>query len=193
MSIIKRLRQAWSIKKIHTGDNLGEFLYTFSAKNAGQLIIKYAQKRLGKIHYNLAQDDDNYNHELVRCQIAIHAEILADMGHLVARLCQLSNASESDVLKNNLIDAHRIFVTSSPDWYDGESELNHTHLNRGDKVLKELSIDTGEFLFRLLPMTDNLRKSDVTIFQGQIRLVYIEFLEQLGRRIKTKDLQTLVR
>ena len=190
---IQKIRAAWSVKKIHNKDDLKDFLYSYSAKNAGQLIIKYAQKRLGKIHYNLTRDDDNYNREIVRCQIAIHAEILADMGHLLARLSKLPNVATNEVLKNSLIEAHDIYVTSSPDWYQGSSQMTSKHLNRENQELKELASQTGAFLYKLLPMTEDLRKSNVIIFQNQIRLIYIQFLEQFSKRLTIEKLQTIVK
>lgn len=204
-SFVQKIWQAWWIKKIDTPKDLYEFLYAYSTKHAADVVIKYAQKRLGKIHYNLVLDDVHYSRELIRCQIVIHAEILADMGHLVAGLSKLSHVAESVILQRTLCEVHRMYVRSSPDWYDDPSDdqkdkknedsnsnKNKKYFDRTDKVLRDLSAHTGSFLFRLLPMTEHLQPSDVMIFQGQIRLIYIAFLEQLRKRIATDDLQKML-
>jgi hypothetical protein len=192
LTLLQKMRHNWGIKKIEDIADLKNFLYSYSAKNSGQIIVKYAQKRLGKIHYNLTRENEDYNQELIRCQITIHAEILADLGHLIARLSKIENVKQSKKLQQSIIEAHTIYVTSSPDWYEGEEKLTEQHFNRAHQELKELSIHTGKILFHLLPMTENLRKSNILIFQNQIRLVYIQFLEQLGKRITIDKLTTLI-
>ena len=179
-------------KKIHSIDDLNLFVHNYCAKGAGQLVIKYAQKRLGKIHYNLAKDDDSYAQELVRCQTKIHAELVADIGHLIAFWLKYLSIEKNSALLDLVKKVHQQYINTAPSKYQVQSQLADRHFNKEQQELKKLAQQTGKFLFKLLPMTENLRRSDVSIFQGQVRLFYIQFLQDLTKKVNKEQLQKIL-
>ncbi len=181
ISTLKKISRFWKKPDpITTKEELGNYLSLEIANITGLAIMKYSQKRLGKIHYNIVKDK-NYASELVDCQIKLHAEIISDIGHLVMQLLKYQDFSECKELRSLLEQIHNDYVSSSPEGMDFSSCLNTSHFLSGEIKFRERASKTGKFLFNTLPMTDIMLSSDVAIFQGQIRFAYIRLLEKLGK------------
>ncbi len=148
--------------------------------------MKYAQKRLGKIHYTLSKDDVHYANDLINCQIKLHAEVLSDYLTMVSRVLHIDNLDDYPRITQLFALVHDSYVQSAPtnDW---QSALTPEHLILKEETLAQLTKKTGKKLFKLLPVTGDLLAGNVQIFQGQVRLEYINFLDELGRRIKTEE------
>ncbi len=182
MFLIDKINAFWrKPDPIHNGQDLKNFLVFEIAKITGELVIKYSIKRLGKLHYVLAKDQD-YKQDLVSCQVRLHAEILADSGHLIAQLMKFENVKECLHLKSLLVTVHQDYAQTAPEGTQVTPCLTERHFAKTDIKVRNLALITGEFLYKTLPMTDNLYASNVTIFQGQVRFAYIGFLEKFGRR-----------
>lgn len=183
MFLVDKISKLWQKPRpIHNKDDLKAFLIGEIAKVSGDLVIKYSVKRLGKLHYNLAKDQA-YVQELVGCQVKLHAELLADFGHLLAQLMKFENVKACEGLKDLLKTVHEDYVETAPQGTQVRPCLTEPHFAKSDIKVRELSILTGEFLYNTLPMTDNLYESNVAIFQGQVRTAYIGLLENIGKRV----------
>ena len=182
MFFIDKLRVLWrKPPPIQDQHDLKEFLVGEIAKVTGELVIKYSLKRLGKIHYNLAKEQE-YIQELVSCQVKLHAEIVADFGHLMARLMKWEKVNECENLQSLLQAVHEEYVQTAPAGTQVTPCLEESHFSKADIQVRDLALITGKFLYQTLPMTDNLYQSNVHIFQGQVRTAYIQLLQKLGRR-----------
>ncbi len=189
VSLVKKIPELWQKPDpIVDKEDLEQFLTLEIAKITGLAIMKYSQKRLGKIHYNLMKDR-NYAEELVSCQIKIHAEIVADIGHLIAKLMKFETIQECETFKQLLEKVHNDYVQSSPEGMLFSSCLTEEHFSRSHVKVRDLAIRTGKFLFQTLPMTDIMMPSDVKIFQGQIGFAYVNMLGQLSKRVDYTDLR----
>ena len=173
---------------ILTSEALKHFLVKEIAKVSGDLVIKYAIKRLGRLHYRYAKDP-NYIQELVECQVKVHAEILADFSHLVARLMKFENVKECERLQSLVKAVHVDYVQTAPAGTNVHPCLTERHLAKADVKIRDFALITGEFLYKTLPMTENLYASNVAIFQGQVRTAYIALLEKIGRRANYESLR----
>lgn len=182
MFLLNKISALWKKPEpIETSQALKNFLVKEIAKVTSELVIKYAIKRLGRLHYRFAKDP-NYIQELVECQVKLHAEILADFSHLVARLMNFENVKECASLKALVQTVHEDYVKTAPEGTRVHACLTEHHFAKGHIKVRDLALIRGEFLYKILPMTENLYAANVTIFQGQMRTAYIGLLEKIGRR-----------
>ena len=170
--------------KIDSAETLRAFLDAEIARAAGEMTIKYSQKRLGRGHFTMCKDPA-YARELVRCQIGMHAELLADVMHLFASRLHIGGASES--WRETMRAVHEKYVSTAPREYEVESRLNESHFNRSGDV-RSLSSRTGALLFEFIPLTEGLYSGNKGIFQGQVRALYIRLLQQFDERADKEKL-----
>ncbi len=183
MHLLTKLRNA--IKPplpITTTDGLRIFLQEKVARMSGEIVIKYAQKRLGKLHYSLAKTDTNYTKDLVNCQIKIHAQMLSDVMVMICQLLKTVDSEQAPQLVEIMHRVHNTYVESAPKGYDVEPALAQRLMSQEKKKVGELAKKTGILVFKTLPVTSDLLPGNAQIFQGQVRLLYISFLQEFGKR-----------
>ena len=192
MTLTKRLKEYWKnhSSKITSLEQLQEMISEQSAKACGEIVLKYAQKRLGKAHFLLAKTTPEYSQDLINCQAKLHAEIVADMYVILLRLC--SCEAENSTLKSIMEKVHQDYVASVPQEYVVKPYLSSQHFEREAVKLGDLASSTGTKLFKILPAKSGLLPGNASIFQGQIRLAYISFLEKLGKKTDAKNLKLLL-
>lgn len=190
--IQKVIRSLFACKKISTLDDLFKFVVKHSSQMSGELVVKYSQKRLGKIHYTLSKNDKNYAKELVSCQSQLHSWVMLDYYCLLMKLTELPSTQASGKLIECLLQIHKDYVNSAPTELVYASNLCTQDFQQQKITLRDIANNTGKKLFKLLPMTDQIQESDVAIFQGQVRLSYINFLTNLDRRIKPTEFKNIL-
>ena len=192
--MIETLKRLLLAKPINGLPDLKEFLYQQSAKLAGELVMKYAQKRLGKYHYNFSKDSAEYADTLMAAQVQLHALLLQDIEALLWRLgnsVAVIERGKRVLLQQQCEAIHRRYINTAPRQI--QADLTQLYWHSGYVRLADLAKQTGEKLFALLPLTEHMAKSDVSIFQGQLRYSYANFLQQLDKRITPQRLYALLR
>ncbi len=159
---------------IDGADALRNFLREEIARAAGELAMKYSQKRLGRAHFSLCKDG-GYAQELIDCQTRLHAELLADAAHLLAK--RLGVCEQCEIWRETITSAHSEYVATVPPPFSARAHFCEEHFFRNGGI-KELSDKTGMFLFRAMPLTEELLPGNVQIFRGQARAFYINMLRR---------------
>lgn len=153
-------------------------------------MLKYAYKRLGKVHFLLAKSTPAYSQDLINCQAQLHAEVIADIYLLLLHLCHYETGN--DRLQLIMQQVHQDYIASVPNNYSSQTYLSEGHFKREPMKLGQLANNTGIALFKMLPAQSDLLPGNARIFQGQVRVAYIAFLEKLGDKIHAKQLQDLL-
>ncbi|MGI9338446.1 MAG: hypothetical protein ACR2P4_08060, partial [Gammaproteobacteria bacterium] len=161
-------------------ETLRLFWAEHTAKIAGEMTMKYSQKRLGRGHFGMCKNEE-YARELVSCQIALHAAVIADFASLTAEQLQLPDIPPK--LRRMMCDIHQTYAATAPATTTPHvpAQLADGHFFRGGGV-KELSDKTGALLFGKMPLTEDLLPGNKQIFRGQLRAAYISVLQQFQNR-----------
>ncbi len=174
-------------EKITHYDDLTEFLHSFSTRCAGGLVLSYAQKRTGKLHFKLAKEKD-YADALIKAQIGLHAEVLSDLWFLTLKFLKLPRKGFEKTGQEILLELHNRYVATSPTDTMMPPALKKRHFSPKEETLKEFAEKSGKELFKLLPLTENLLDSNEEAFIGQLRLRYIGYFEKLDKRLERDSL-----
>ena len=186
-------RHIFGRRVIDNAESLHKFVAAESARAAGEMTMKYSQKRLGRGHFRMCRDE-GYARALVNCQIALHAEIIADTAHLLTQ--QLNLPTIPPPLQKLMQTIHQNYANTAPAQTrpadTAATQLTCDHFHRGGGV-KELSDKTGAMLFGYMPLTEDLLPANKQIFQGQLRAYYIALLQKFNNRANKQNLKTKFR
>ena len=191
--MINRLKELLFPSPINDLNALKDFIFQQSSRTASELVINYAQKRLGKYHYNFSRDNQQYTEEIMHCQAYLHAWLIADFRVLLTRYANLNESlscSASESLASHLEELNDYFMSTAPASLNNQEIKPQWHTETHQ--LSQLAKSTGRKLFKLLPLTEHMGQSDELIFHGQLRYTYANFLQSLSKRIKPQQLHTLL-
>ncbi len=188
-SIIPKIKLILSPPKVTNTDEFSEFLYDFSTRAAGGIVLSYAQKRTGKLHFKLAKEK-NYADDLIKAQIILHAEILSDLWFLTLEFLKLPHKPLAKLNYEILQNLHHRYFITAPTQTKLAQALKKRHFTANVQGIKELANKSGDILFKILPLTENLLDSNREVFAGQLRARYIGFLEKLDKRADKDSLIT---
>ncbi len=180
--IFRKVYLTFRPEKVKTCQDLIEFLHDFSTRASGGLVLSYAQKRTGKLHFKLAKEKD-YADDLIRAQIGLHAEVVSDLWFLTLVFLKLPRKPLQKIGTEIIKELHTGYLETSPTDTKMSSALKKRHFAPKEKSIKEFSEKSGKVLFDLLPLTENLLDSNLESFVGQLRLRYIGYFEKLDARL----------
>lgn len=169
-------------------DDLEQYLSEECGRMAGGLVMSYAQKRAGRLHWKLVKEEE-YARDLINTQIILHAEIISDIAFLTSDLLQLDRKDTKKTLTAMIGRIHAKYVSSTPMQGVMDSALKPHHFMPKEQGIRDFSVKSGKKLFASLPMTDNLLKDNSKIFEGQLRSKYIALLQRLDRKMVKDQLK----
>ena len=183
LAIFSNLKRLLPDKKpLNNLEQLVLYLADEVARLSSGAVMSYAQKRTGKLHWQLVKDDE-YSAKLINCQVLLNAEIMSDIVFLTLNLLKLNRADVKVVTDKIIIECHNNFKKSSPITLKNEFELLPRFFNPKENSIREFTIKTGNILYKELPFTKGLREDNNQIIIGQLRTKYINLLTRIDRKL----------
>ena len=180
---LKRYLSLTKNKLINNRAELQSFLNRRVGQAAAKLVMGYSQQRHGGKHFDWCKDK-NYSDSLMVAQVNIHARMSTDLRILSQSLFKGINAKGRQALEDIFSDCHKHFKSSLPEKLLNAVEASPP--NTADtSSLEEMAVKTGDYFYSILPMTENMNRGNVQIFQGQIRHTYIGIIDELRRKLES--------